>query len=131
MRTTLAFACFVCAAPAASMAQTSSVAIVQEVTPAGVARAAPRKPLDISELDYPREALLEHQEGRTGLNLQIDKAGQVRVVQIIGSSGFPGLDSQAAQIAKRWLFRPATKDDAPIPSELKVDVTWKIPVSRR
>ncbi len=131
MRATLDFACFVCAVPAASMAQTSSVAVVQKVTPAGVARAVPRKPLYIPDTDYPREALLKRQEGHTGLNLQIDKASQVRVVQIIASSGFPGLDGQAAQIAKQGSFRPATKDDAPIPSELKVDVTWKMPVSRR
>ena len=128
LRATFAFVCLVWALPFAAAAQTSSAAIVREVMPAGVVRAEPVRALDILDTDYPLESLRENQTGRVGLNLQIDKTGRVRLVQIIGNSGFPALDAKAAQIAATWSFRPATKDDAPIPSELKVDAIWKLPL---
>src|SRR6185503_11652379 len=87
---------------------------------------APPMQLQILDTDYPFQSLLTAEEGRTSLNLILDDDGRVRTPQIIGSSGSAVLDGRAAQIARRWMFRPAEQQGT---NEVKVEIAWKLPIA--
>jgi TonB family protein len=86
-------------------------------------------PLSIVDGDYPIGSLLANEEGRTSLNLLVDKAGHVVYAQRLATSGFDRLDEAAIKIARtRWTFKPATNKGQPIAGSVKIDVTWKFPL---
>ena len=79
-------------------------------------------PLEISETDYPIEALLANQEGKVTLEFSLDGAGHATNLRLISSSGAPLLDQKAAQlVGTRWVFQPTA-----VTGRLSID--WKLPL---
>ena len=101
-------------ATSAAGAETSSV-VVQG--------ADVRAPLEIQDLDYPVESLIDNEEGTVKLAFTLDSAGHPAGMRIM-ASGVSRLDQQAAQIAAtRWVFAPGAASDI-----VQVTVNWKLPL---
>ncbi|MHC4973476.1 MAG: energy transducer TonB [Planctomycetota bacterium] len=69
---------------------------------------------------YPSRARRLGWEGRVVLELRVSARGTVETVTIATSSGRAVLDRAAAEAAKRWSFRPATRDGKPIAHTVRV-----------
>jgi protein TonB len=56
---------------------------------------------------YPREALLNKQQGTVGLQITVDPTGAITAVEVRSSSGYSVLDREARDwIRRRWQFPP-------------------------
>src|SRR6185295_19768538 len=92
-------------------AQTSSVAIVPESLPNGDVAATPVKPLELSDIDYPFDAMLANEEGEVTVALAIDSSGRVQNSRLAGLSRYQRLNEQSLRLARqRWQFQPATRN---------------------
>jgi TonB family protein len=78
------------------------------------------EPVPISRPDpeYPTVSRRMRHEGRVVLNLLIDENGRVVDIDVISGVPRTRLDRAASDAARRWIYRPATKDGV----EVKV---WK------
>jgi protein TonB len=47
---------------------------------------------------YPRSALLRHEQGTVRLRFIMDRMGNVKSYEVVGSSGFPDLDDEARSV---------------------------------
>lgn len=83
------------------------------------------KPISNPEPDFGPEARLAQYQGTVTLMLVVDKTGGVRDVRILSPLGC-GLDRRAVESVLAWKFNPATKDDAPVPVELAVEVSFRL-----
>lgn len=99
--------------------------------PAAVVRvqpsADPRRPMPISDDDYPPQSARLGEEGVTTVRLWVLENGSIGDVQIGKSSGYERLDSVALRKLKRWRVKPGTEDGKPVAMWMEVRVVWKIP----
>jgi TonB family protein len=111
-----------------ALAQSSAV-IVPGAVAEGTTPAAPVKPLDILDTDYPLESLLANEEGKIQLNLIVNARGQVTAARVLTPTKLTRLEQQAANIARtRWQFTPAMRDGEGVAAQVNVDVEWKLPL---
>jgi periplasmic protein TonB len=75
---------------------------------------------------YPRSAAEEGVTGTVHLKIVVGPRGQVEAVLVVRSSGDARLDSAAVQSAMRWRYRPARRDDEPVPSVAYVSVRFAL-----
>jgi protein TonB len=70
------------------------------------------EPVPISRPDpeYPTVSRRMRHEGRVVLNLLIDENGRVIDIEVISGVPRTRLDRAASDAARRWTYRPATKD---------------------
>lgn len=110
-------------------AQTSSVAIVPESLPNGDVAATPVKPLELSDIDYPFDAMLANEEGEVTVALAIDSSGRVQNSRLAGLSRYQRLNEQSLRLARqRWQFQPATRNGTPVDGTVRVRFTWRLPL---
>ncbi|MDQ7819729.1 MAG: energy transducer TonB [Armatimonadota bacterium] len=131
--------------PAASSAGAEPAA-GGEVSPAAAAGPPAASPpvltppvlLETGRLDYPqagyrmvvdRDGLTAHARaeavgGTVVLKVLVRADGTVGAVEVVRSSGHASLDEVAASSAWSWVFRPATRDGAPIDAWAVVPVTF-------
>ena len=69
---------------------------------------------------YPPSALASHEHADVVLTLTVDTDGHVSAVAIAQSSGATDLDEAAVVAARQWTFTPATGDDKPVRSRIRV-----------
>jgi TonB family protein len=74
---------------------------------------------------YTRDARKKRITGTCTLQLTIDASGIPRNVRVVKSLD-PGLDLSAVKAVERWRYRPAVKDDVPIPIDSTVNVNFKL-----
>jgi TonB family protein len=111
-----------------ALAQSTAV-IVPGAVAEGTTPAAPVKPLDIQDTDYPIESLLTNEEGKIQLNLIVSARGQVTAARVLTPTKLTRLEQQAANIARtRWQFSPAMRDGEGVAAQVNVDVNWKLPL---
>jgi protein TonB len=98
--------------------------------PAAVVRVPPkqnpRRPLPITEEDYPPQSKRLGEEGVTTVRLYVLADGSIGEVQVAQSSGFPRLDETAVKKLKRWKVNPGTENGKPVPMWMDLRVVWKI-----
>lgn len=75
--------------------------------------------------EYSEEARKARFEGVVILEAIVRRDGGVDLVRVIRSVGL-GLDECAVDAVKKWRFRPATKNGAPVDMPLKVEVSFNI-----
>lgn len=75
--------------------------------------------------EYTKAARKAKLQGFVTLSLIVDKQGNPREIHVIRPLG-KGLDENAVEALKKWVFFPATKDGAPIDYKAQVDVTFKL-----
>ena len=79
--------------------------------------------------DYPREAVINREQGTTGVRIKVSKDGKVSDCQIIESSGSDAIDKQTCKVIEnRARFRPArTKSGDAVDSIALQRVVWEMP----
>ena len=95
-------------------------------SPRYMPRQNPRRPLPITEEDYPPQSKRLGEEGVTICRLYVLEDGSIGDVQIATSSGFPRLDETAVRKLKRWKVNPGTENGKPVPMRWDLRVVWKI-----
>jgi len=93
---------------------------------------APTQPvaLDTPPPAYPPELACFDKGGTVGLLLEISIDGSPVNIRVENSSGHPQLDQAALDAVKTWRFRPATRNGAPVQTDLRVPVTCNPPTLR-
>jgi protein TonB len=104
--------------------------------PAENTPAAPTAPVtpprtDASHLNnpapaYPAMSRRLSEEGRVLLDVYILADGSVGEVKLKRSSGFPRLDTAAAEAVRRWRYVPARRGNEPIPFWYVQPVTFSL-----
>lgn len=74
---------------------------------------------------YPLSALEARVGGKVGLEIVIDATGQLTHARVT-SAPHPDLGVAAIACARKWRFKPATKDGRPIPVVATMDVEFKL-----
>ena len=76
---------------------------------------------------YTAAAMDAHIEGTVGLDLVVladGKVGEVMVTQSLDKEY--GLDTQAVEAARQWLFKPGLKDGKPVAVRVAVEMTFTL-----
>jgi protein TonB len=82
------------------------------------------------EPNYPGVDRRLGHEGRVELRVHVDEQGRVLEVEVVRSSGFPGLDASAVHAVRRWRFSPATNGTETIGGWGAVAVTFRLEESQ-
>lgn len=93
----------------------------QETTPATVAPVLVRA----AKPSYPRSAMADKQQGRVVLALEVKtdgKVGNVRVVERLS----PALDAAALKAARKFRFKPGTREGKAVPVEVTAEMTFSL-----
>ena len=75
---------------------------------------SPPAPLEKWRPDYPPLARKLRQEGVVHLRLLVNERGTVDQVEVLSSDASTLLERAAIKTARRWTYRPATKDETPV-----------------
>ena len=79
-------------------------------------------------LAYPPIALRQRVEGSVDLSVLVDERGNVADARVVSpGGGRAGLSEAAADYARKWKYRPATKDGVPVKVWKAVKVVFKLP----
>jgi protein TonB len=103
---------FVLSAPLAGAAALSSV---NETPPVPIKQARPK---------YPKAALERKIEGTVLVEFAIDAHGKVGDARVVES--VPELDAAALNCAKKWRFKPATRDGIPVATKARLPFVFRI-----
>ena len=76
---------------------------------------------------YTAAAMDAHIEGRVLLDVVVlddGKVGEVKVTESLDTEY--GLDTQAIEAARQWLFKPGTKDGKPVAVRVTLEMTFTL-----
>jgi len=82
--------------------------------------------LTIRRQDLGAAAVVEGTEGVVAIRALILSTGEVRTVQVTGSSGSDALDRAAVDAVRGWRFSPATRDGAPIDAYVTLRIRYVV-----
>ncbi len=85
----------------------------------------PPVPVTTVQPVYPEFAREAHITGTVVLHVLVGKDG--RVGNIIVDKGITGLNDAAVDAVKRWVFKPASKGQAPVESWYEADLDFELP----
>jgi TonB family protein len=74
---------------------------------------------------YSAEAYRKHLQGVVVLQLVVDASGRTKNIKLVRGLGM-GLDENAIEAAKTWLFEPGRKDGQPVSVAILIEVTFKL-----
>lgn len=77
---------------------------------------------------YPEQAKAEKVQGKVVLDLQINRDGSVKEVQLI--SGTPVLADAAIAAVKQWRFRPHLVKGQAVEAQTRISLDFKLPAGR-
>ena len=76
---------------------------------------------------YTAAAMDAHIEGTVGLDIVVLADGKVSEVMVTQSLDKEyGLDTQAVEAARQWLFKPGTKDGKPVAVRVALEMTFTL-----
>jgi TonB family protein len=103
------------------------------VEPTGEQSRNPRRPsANLASLfrpeDYPHDAAVRERQGRVGLVVLVDEAGQVADCTVIATSGVAALDAQSCAVMKaRARYEPARDSDGrPAKDAVIARISWRL-----
>ncbi len=85
----------------------------------------PPEPVTTVQPRYPEFAREAHITGTVVLHVLVGKDG--RVGRVIVAKGITGLNDAAIDAVRRWVFKPAMKDQAPVESWYEADLDFELP----
>jgi len=75
---------------------------------------------------YPKAARKRREQGLVTISVSIDAHGYPVNCRVIGSSGFPSLDSAAVEAVRQWVFQPALAGKRAVSSEVEVPIRFEL-----
>ncbi|MCH7307624.1 TonB family protein [Acinetobacter sp. NIPH 1852] len=103
----------VVAAPSPSPVAAPIAAPAPAPKPAGISRGVSEGSVGCKKPDYPREALMNEEEGTVRMRVLVDASGKVIDSKVAKSSGSKSLDKAAIKAYSLCSFTPAMKDGVP------------------
>jgi TonB family protein len=82
--------------------------------------------LTVRRRDLGAAAVVEGTEGIVTIRALVLATGDVRSVEVTGSSGSTVLDRAAADTVRGWRFAPATRDGAPIDAYVTLRIRYVV-----
>jgi protein TonB len=76
---------------------------------------------------YPLAALAGRQQGKTVVRAQVLASGQVGETFIRQTSGAQALDQAALATVRGWRFKPARRNDEPVPAWVNIPIEYRNP----
>ena len=113
--------------PVAAPAPVVAAAPAPAPPPAGVTRGVSQGEAGCKRPDYPRDALMNEEQGEVLISVYVNTAGKVQDAKVKKSSGSRSLDRAASKAFSLCTFKPAMKDGEPqeswydIPYEFVLD----------
>ena len=89
------------------------VAPAAPAKPAGISRGVSEGEAGCQKPEYPREALMNEEEGTVRIRVLVDGSGKVIDSKVKKSSGSKSLDKAAVKAYSLCTFKPAMKDGVP------------------
>ncbi len=80
---------------------------------------------------YPDQSRRAGEQGVVGIVIAVTPDGSVSDVRVVQSSGYPALDEAAREAARRWRFRPGTRDGVPAASTIRTAVHFRLQSAAR
>ncbi len=112
----------------AAAAKKETTAVAKEVAPipppkpSVITRA---KPIKKVQPRYPEAAKSIAAQGRVVVRVLVGKDGKVKKAEVIKSFGNPACEEAAIAAAKKWVFKPATKDGVPFEQRIYIPFDFK------
>ena len=75
---------------------------------------------------YPSGSIAAKESGRATITICISASGKTEQVELAKSTGFERLDNAALDIARQYEFKPAMRNDKPIPVCLPYSINYKL-----
>lgn len=82
--------------------------------------------LTVRRQDLGAAAVIEGTEGTVAIRALILATGEVRGVDVTGSSGSDALDRAAGDAVRGWRFVPATRDGTPIDAYVTLRIRYVV-----
>jgi TonB family protein len=101
-------------------------AMAQTPAPDGFTPPVPLSSHAVTIADYPRESVLQGEQGVVVLRFLVAEMGNVSECNIESSSGYPSLDTAACAAARRWKYKPASQSGQPASSLETADLIFRI-----
>ncbi|WP_033134424.1 energy transducer TonB, partial [Acinetobacter sp. MN12] len=101
------------ASPSPVAAPTAPAAPATPAKPAGISRGVSEGEAGCQKPEYPREALMNEEEGTVRIRVLVDGSGKVIDSKVKKSSGSKSLDKAAVKAYSLCTFKPAMKDGVP------------------
>jgi protein TonB len=76
--------------------------------------------------DYPQASVRRGEEGSVLCAMRVGQNGRVEDVEILRSSGHPGLDRAACESLRRWVFEPAREDGKAVTARVLHQVVFRL-----
>ncbi len=99
--------------------------VMPNQTPKKADGTSPPKALHDPEPRYPKLAKEENKQAMSVLWVVIDKNGNPTAITVLRPAGH-GFDDMAAEVVKGWKFRPAMKEGAPVPVQVKIEMNFRL-----
>ena len=101
---------------------TSKPKVPEKKTPVMVSA----EPLDQPSPEIPDDLRAEALDKSTVVMISVSPSGSASDVSVVSSSGVSELDDLALRAARRWKFRPATRDGEPVAGHVRLHVRFKV-----
>lgn len=75
---------------------------------------------------YPREAAMDHVEGKVVVEFDVAESGAVSDVRIVESTPPDVFDAATLRAARQWTFQPATKDCHPVAEKVVQPINFRL-----
>jgi len=82
--------------------------------------------LTVRRQDLGAAAVVQGSEGVVAVRALVLSTGEVRTVDVTGSSGSDALDRAAVDAVRGWRFAPATRDGAPIDAYVTLRIRYVV-----
>lgn len=120
---------FVTQAPSRVQAPVTPEPVEEEVVETGEEGAfvRPRPIRGPSGIDrYPSGSIAAKESGRATITICIAASGKTEKVELAKSTGFERLDNAALDIARQYVFKPAMRNNKPVPVCLPYTINYKL-----
>lgn len=108
------------------VAAPAPVAAAPAPKPAGVSRGVSEGSAGCEKPEYPREALMNEEQGTVRIRVLVDTSGKVIDAKVKKSSGSKILDKAATKAYSLCTFKPAMKDGVPLQDWYEIEYPFVI-----